>query len=200
MNVSSVKNLNGETFSAVQDAALTDVVQTNSGVWNDISVYQTNSATINDTVANVTTNSGSWGGQSVPISAGPGIKLNFVNGTLVVSNDETLLWSGTAQGNISLNEPITNFERIGIDYGRADNFKMIFVDVSHSASNVPLQTEGTFSNGYASIYTQSWKFTNATTFTSAQVAKEWWGKDGLVSSRDTTEMPVYKIIGINRLT
>lgn len=33
MNVSSVKNLNGETFSAVQDAELTEVVQTNSATW-----------------------------------------------------------------------------------------------------------------------------------------------------------------------
>lgn len=30
MNVSSVKNLNGEVFSAVQDVTLTDVVQSNS--------------------------------------------------------------------------------------------------------------------------------------------------------------------------
>jgi len=44
MNVSSVKNLNGETFSAVQDATLTDVVQTNSGNWQDITAYQSNSA------------------------------------------------------------------------------------------------------------------------------------------------------------
>ena len=33
MNVSSVKNLNGEVFSAVQDAYLTNVVQTNSAQW-----------------------------------------------------------------------------------------------------------------------------------------------------------------------
>lgn len=33
MNVSSVKNLNGETFSAVQDAPLTNFVQTNSANW-----------------------------------------------------------------------------------------------------------------------------------------------------------------------
>ena len=44
MNVSSVKNLNGETFSAVQDATLTDVVQTNSAQWNEISAYEQNSA------------------------------------------------------------------------------------------------------------------------------------------------------------
>ena len=44
MNVSSVKNLNGEAFSAVQDATLTDVVQTNSAQWNEISAYEQNSA------------------------------------------------------------------------------------------------------------------------------------------------------------
>ena len=45
MNVSSVKNLNGQTFSAVQDAALTNVVQTNSAQWAEgggaISSYTT---------------------------------------------------------------------------------------------------------------------------------------------------------------
>ena len=43
MSVSSVKNLNGETFSAVQDAALTDLVSSNSANWNEISAYQANS-------------------------------------------------------------------------------------------------------------------------------------------------------------
>lgn len=33
MSVSSVKNLNGETFSAVQDTSLTEFVQTNSASW-----------------------------------------------------------------------------------------------------------------------------------------------------------------------
>lgn len=44
MNVSSVKNLNGETFSAVQDVTLTNVVQTNSAQWANggvISSYTT---------------------------------------------------------------------------------------------------------------------------------------------------------------
>jgi hypothetical protein len=44
MNVSSVKNLNGETFSAVQDADLTTVVQTNSGEWDRISALSGYSA------------------------------------------------------------------------------------------------------------------------------------------------------------
>ena len=45
MNVSSVKNLNGEVFSAVQDASLTNVVQSNSAQWAEgsgaISSYTT---------------------------------------------------------------------------------------------------------------------------------------------------------------
>ena len=45
MNVSSVKNLNGEVLSAVQDASLTNVIQTNSGNWQDITAYQNASST-----------------------------------------------------------------------------------------------------------------------------------------------------------
>ena len=43
MNVSSVKNLNGEVFSAVQDASLTEFVQTNSASWSgDNNIYYIN--------------------------------------------------------------------------------------------------------------------------------------------------------------
>lgn len=72
MTVSSVKNLNGETFSAVQDASLTDVVSSNSANWNEISAYQANSASyLRDTDLTIVDNkiteiSG------VPISAGGG--------------------------------------------------------------------------------------------------------------------------------
>ena len=66
MNVSSVKNLNGETFSAVQDATLTDVVQSNSASWSqggntEVENYvQTNSGTIDDTVTAYQTNSSTY--------------------------------------------------------------------------------------------------------------------------------------------
>ena len=46
MNVSSVKNLNGETFSAVQDTFLTNIVSSNSANWNEISAYQANSGDV----------------------------------------------------------------------------------------------------------------------------------------------------------
>lgn len=73
MNVSSVKNLNGEVLSAVQDASLTNVIQTNSGNWQDITAYQNasstyltgvsipESATWNEVSTTVQTNSAQWG-------------------------------------------------------------------------------------------------------------------------------------------
>ena len=82
MSVSSVKNLNGESFSAVQDYELTNFVQTNSGSWTGvefpssaneaITAYQNasgtyltaisipESATWNDVSTTVQTNSASW--------------------------------------------------------------------------------------------------------------------------------------------
>lgn len=59
-----------DTISSINTSALTDVSLNN--------IVQTNSA--------------SWGGSALPISAGPGVKINLVNDTLVFSNDETLLW------------------------------------------------------------------------------------------------------------
>ena len=47
MNVSSVKNLNGEVFSAVQDASLTNVVQSNSAQWSEgVSIPVSNSGNL----------------------------------------------------------------------------------------------------------------------------------------------------------
>ena len=53
------------------------------------------------------------------LSAGPGIKIDTsVPGTIKISNDETVLFSGNlSQGNkdtILLSEPITNFEKFKV--------------------------------------------------------------------------------------
>ena len=68
-------------------------------------------------IETVIENSGAWGGAGLPISAGPGINVSLENGTLVISNDETVLWSGTLTtgSSATLNENITNFERIAFE-------------------------------------------------------------------------------------
>lgn len=80
-----------------------------------IDVVTGGSANWNGTTETVSSNSASWGGSALPISAGPGIKLEMVNNTLVASNDETLLWSGNAgfgEMPITLSESMNNFENI----------------------------------------------------------------------------------------
>lgn len=209
MNVSSVKNLNGETFSAVQDAALTDVVQTNSGVWNDISVYQTNSATINDTVANVTTNSGSWGGSALPISAGSGIKFQMVNNTLVASTDETVLWEGTASPAdfpLTMSEQFGDFEKIEFiwdpryngDYGTPTKGTIIYTD-NHDST---MPTKYTLVEAYPNASQAWWDWwylendNNGTTLTNHQALYfPMTGGD----SATQNNCRLFKVVGINRI-
>ena len=76
-------------------------------------------ASATEAIDAVTANSGAWGGSALPISAGPGIKVNLVNNTLVFSNDETVLWSGdkTGTGTITLSEGVNNFERLAVYIG-----------------------------------------------------------------------------------
>lgn len=84
------------------------------------------SANIDSTINNVSANSGVWGGSALPISAGPGIKFEMVNGILVASTDETVIWEGTAftpagsenpmLATAALSESITNFDKIRLDF------------------------------------------------------------------------------------
>lgn len=50
-----------------------------------INVVTGGSANWNGTTETVSSNSGAWGGSALPISAGPGIALNLVDGVLVIS-------------------------------------------------------------------------------------------------------------------
>ena len=72
------------------------------------------SGNINDTISAVTTNSGTWGGSALPISAGPGIKVDLVDNTLVFSNDETVLADNidNAATAFTLSEKAGNFDRL----------------------------------------------------------------------------------------
>lgn len=57
-----------------------------------------NSANIDATVSNVSANSGAWGGSALPISAGPGIKFELVDNTLVASTQGPILDKITIAG------------------------------------------------------------------------------------------------------
>jgi len=78
------------------------------------------SANIDSTIDNVSANSGTWGGSALPISAGPGIKFELVDNTLIASTDETVLFNGDTSGTINLSESPLNFERIKVFYNSVD--------------------------------------------------------------------------------
>ena len=69
-------------------------------------------------IETVIENSGAWGGAGLPISAGPGIKVGLENGVLMISNDETELWSGMLSGTNSyatLSEQVSGFKYIQVE-------------------------------------------------------------------------------------
>lgn len=109
MTVSSVKNLNGETFSAVQDASLTDIVSSNSANWNEISAYQANSASyLQDTDLTIVDNkiteiSG------VPLSAGDELPSGVMNTSALEYNavNEISGYSGSAFKDVALTDVVT---------------------------------------------------------------------------------------------
>ena len=113
MNVSSVKNLNGETFSAVQDADLTTVVQTNSGNWQDITAYQNasagyltainipESADWNDTTDVVQANSSTWG-QGGTSTSGLVSGTNFVKVPDYEGSTDGEYWSACISGDVQV--------------------------------------------------------------------------------------------------
>ena len=122
--------------------------------------------------------------------------------SVVPGYNETVLWDNTngTQSGCTLSEPITNFDRILISYGQNNGRQIMQVDprLCSGGSNVALTIIPTFNNGYASIYTQSWRFSNTTTFVSSFKAKELWGNAAVVSARDTGNQYVYGLTGINR--
>ena len=298
MNVSSVKNLNGEVFSAVQDASLTNVVQTNSGNWQDITAYQnasatyltavdfspyattaevdtlssmlsgaidyvsanagdefpvsadeaiqyvqTNSGTIDDTVTsyqtnsgtfltahqaisaeewndcydNVNTNSGAWGGSALPISAGPGIKVNLVDNTLVFSNDETVLYSdltgrpSSPGQSITLSESPLNFKYIEVYlngstptgvYNLANSYSKVSDDyitqVNTLMFNGDFIADSSYTSGtiwqmgcaYSGVSSTTWTKVYGYAHPITSYFSDWF--------TNNTHLNIYKIVGINR--
>ena len=88
---------NTNKISAINGSAIAAGDEFPSSANEAITAYQNASATYltahqaisadewNDCYDNVNTNSGAWGGQQLPISAGPGISLQLIDNVLVIS-------------------------------------------------------------------------------------------------------------------
>ena len=145
------------------------------------------------------------------LSAGPGIKIDTsVPGTIKISNDETVLFSGNlSQGNkdtILLSEPITNFEKFKV-YGAwnyntdARMYSQVEIDTVNSGLRFDLNTFGpvyttaqsTSSECYWTV--GCYKF-NSPTAIDVVNAIRFHTNQGAFSNSDTIK--IYKIVGINR--
>ena len=187
----------GSTYTGDAQGAL-DEVYTNSGTWN--STYTT-----------VSSNSATWGGSALPISAGPGIKLEMVNNTLVASTDETLLWSGAMAGTIlsaetTLTESMKNFERIrfyfGSDYNQGQVIEQNCPVGSNNYFNFALPGGGancwmqyskwSADDDFIKIKMQYCKAINYGSFTGT-------GSITLTATTANDLSMVQKIVGINRI-
>ena len=97
-----------------------------------------NSAAINGTVETVSANSGSWVGSALPISAGPGIKFEIVNDTLVASVTSTstsgYVWQSASlfntdnpikQTTYTLSDNCSNYDRLDVDFYDINNWRTV---------------------------------------------------------------------------
>lgn len=173
------------------------------------------SGDINSTINNVSANSGVWGGSALPISAGPGIKLEMIDNTLVFSNDETVLWDSngtpvtmdsTKTTGVTLSENPFNYDRIRL-YWIPWNYENIA-----TSQNIDISvTEGRVTSSMNRIgdVTQ-WTADDNTTFTfvlncmfdmSHFYAKhvKYYSIGDWHTNSDMTHSMLYKIVGINRI-
>jgi hypothetical protein len=182
-----------------------------------IETVTANSADWNGTTETVSSNSGAWGGSALPISAGPGIKFDMVNDTLVASTDETLLYSGYENvGNdgaatYNLTELPTNFNKIKIYWCLRNNTQ--FEQGNNGVGSVEYDT-----NLYSADHTYIVGFMEGATDNTAFIPYRYdanianirttsWNQNGqLVRISDNEVLTnnaqwfhIYKIVGINRI-
>ena len=192
-----------------------DIVSSNNTVYFDVngtwfnnavnSALPTSAAQWNSNYDTVNANSGVWGGSALPISAGPGIKVDLVDNTLVFRNDETVLWSGnlsetnfSAEQNFS--ESITNFERVRFNWKIDGYCGSVECPANSGILSVPYFWK--IAAGYVDIRLtisangDKWKFndsikwlTSTGSYSVSQFSHNW----------TYSMIPVREIIGINRI-
>lgn len=101
-----------------------------------IETVTANSADWNGTTDTVSSNSGAWGGSALPISAGPGIKFEMVDNTLVASVTSTsgYVWqsaslfhtdSPVTQTTYTLSDDCSNYDKLEVDFYDINNWRTV---------------------------------------------------------------------------
>lgn len=118
-----IQNVDGNIVFSCTGGSVPEGVLVASGLeYDNIEISGYSGSAFKDVALSetVATNSGAWGGNALPISAGPGIKVELTDGKLLFSTDETVLWedvngktpSATGDFPITLTESISNFKTV----------------------------------------------------------------------------------------
>lgn len=210
---------NTNKISAINGSAIAAGDEFPASANEAITAYQTNSATYltahqaisaeewNSNYETVTTNSGSWGGSALPISAGPGVKVNLVDNTLVFSNDETVLFT-TADiyktTAFTLTEPLTSFEKVRFEI---TGYTDVYAENTHqtpSANNEEITTCFTYyckstDGNPLQMMMGTYSSNDGLNYGVARSKFLYMSNDGTTWNGNTTDGPhIQKIVGINR--
>ena len=161
------------------------------------------SSNVSATVDLVGTQSANWGGSALALSAGPGVKLEKVGDTLVASTDETVLWSGSANGNstLALSETMANFETIKVLYNPwTDNTNTHYFEFDFNKIPTTMNY-GIISD--MSVYTVSplRLFYVCFSYSASGLAVSsvnYCDASFTTQALDKSKVSVYKVVGINR--
>lgn len=165
-----------------------------------IEVVTSNSADWNGTTDTVSSNSGAWGGDALPISAGPGIKVELTDGKLLFSTDETVLWSGSNfTGNLS--ESIENFNEIKVNYITDDGIQGTEEFLPSIGKTITLDSMYVATNSAVWFKATNYTFSANTSFESypmqlyvnnSRISGAWY------NNTDNAAFRLTRVIGINR--
>lgn len=192
--------------SANWDGSYT-TVYTNSAAWTSTNnTVSQRSGNWNKAYTAVTGNSAAWGGSALPISAGPGVKMDVVNDTLVFSNDETVLYENWAQINQSagtifnLSESWKNFEKIGITYDNMEfTGRLGYTEYPTSGEKVFSPPLTNFNDGLSiNIPWARWQPTGDNIYVVARGLNYGTWTSPQITSGTLRGYRLHKIVGINR--
>ncbi|WP_405350525.1 hypothetical protein [Ruminobacter amylophilus] len=152
--------------------------------------------------------------QALPIIAGTGVKLSVVNNQVVVSADETVLWSGSkaTAGDINLSEAFTNFEIVRFFFKDNERHLPHVYDVSTDVSTTSTSWIGISitvcgNDSFFTLMNMSFTYNNDKNVLTMPslgscavfaMSNSTWTK--LTSSVFSPPFEITKIVGINRLS
>ena len=208
-----IQNVDGNIVFSCTGGSVPEGVLVESGLEynanNEISGYSgsafaqpsISAAEWNSNYETVNTNSGAWGGDALPISAGPGIKVELTDGKLLFSTDETVLYSGTAQTSaITFSEPLTAFERILVAAGQVSVGNWGYTYLTNGGSNTYYAGFTRFIGGNNPVQIGGCILNVNSQHTSGNLnpcGRHWFPTTTAAGGGDTNQFYFTKVIGIN---